>query len=151
MRVYVDTSVFGGVFDPEFSDASSQFFRQVSMGIFSIVVSDVTIAELDKSPDCVKKYLDEMKHAYELVGIDADMIALQGKYIERGIVGGKYRNDALHVAAATVSGCPVIVSWNFKHIVHQQKIPQYNGVNLLAGYSALQIYSPREVILYEDE
>jgi hypothetical protein len=28
----------------------------------------------------------------------------------------------------------MIISWNFKHIVHFQKIPKYNAVNALNGY-----------------
>jgi len=52
---------------------------------------------------------------------------------------------------ATVSGCDLIVSWNFKHIVHFQKIPFFNAVNTLNGYHSLMIYSPLEVIEDEDK
>ncbi len=58
--------------------------------------------------------------------------------------------DALHVALATVSRASLIVSWNFKHIVNFQKIPMYNAVNTLHGYRGISIYSPLEVIEYED-
>jgi hypothetical protein len=37
------------------------------------------------------------------------------------------------------------VSWNFRHIVHFDKIRLFNSVNLELGYKPLQIYSPREV------
>ena len=60
-------------------------------------------------------------------------------------------DDALHVALATVAGCASIVRWNFQHIVHFQKIPLYNAINALQGYQPIAIYSPREVIHYEDE
>jgi hypothetical protein len=50
-----------------------------------------------------------------------------------------------------VTGCSLIVSWNFRHIVHFEKIPLYNAVNTLKGYSSIAIYSPQEVIKYEDE
>ena len=63
----------------------------------------------------------------------------------------KYSDDALHVAVATVSGCSLIVSWNFKHIVHFQKIPLYNAINAIQGYPQIAIFSPLEVIRYEDE
>ncbi|MHC4542617.1 MAG: type II toxin-antitoxin system VapC family toxin, partial [Planctomycetota bacterium] len=59
--------------------------------------------------------------------------------------------DALHVALATVSQSSLIVSWNFKHIVNFQKIPRYNAVNTLHGQNEIAIYSPLEVIEYEDE
>ena len=42
------------------------------------------------------------------------------------------------------------VSWNFQHIVHFQKIPQYNAVNALHGYNSIAIHSPREVINDDD-
>jgi hypothetical protein len=34
LRVYADTSVFGGCFDPEFEAASTAFFREVAAGRF---------------------------------------------------------------------------------------------------------------------
>ena len=40
--------------------------------------------------------------------------------------------------------------WNFKHIVHFDKIPLYNGVNLIIGYETLSINTPAEIIAYED-
>lgn len=32
-----------------------------------------------------------------------------------------------------------------------EKIPKYNAVNILQGYSKIGIFSPLEVITYEDE
>jgi len=42
------------------------------------------------------------------------------------------------------------VSWNFKHIVHFQKIPLYRAINTIKGYAEINIYSPPEVINYEN-
>jgi hypothetical protein len=44
----------------------------------------------------------------------------------------------------------MIVSWNFRHIVHFQKMPLYNAVNALHRYPAIEIHSPAEVIEDED-
>jgi hypothetical protein len=74
----------------------------------------------------------------------------QKAYLHAGIVGEKWATDALHVALATTNRCRLIVSWNFKHIVHFDKIPLYNGVNLINGYDTLSINTPSEVIDYED-
>ncbi|MDP2303827.1 MAG: hypothetical protein Q8N03_15530 [Ignavibacteria bacterium] len=65
------------------------------------------------------------------------------------IISKKYSNDALHVALATLSGCSIIVSWNFKHIVHFEKIALYNAINISEGYQQISIHSPLEVISYE--
>ena len=76
---------------------------------------------------------------------------LQEAYLAAGIVGPKSAADALHVAAATVSECRVIVSWNFKHVVNFEKIPLYNGVNLTNGYGPIAIHTPEEVTQIEAE
>ena len=72
-------------------------------------------------------------------------------YLAAGIVGLKWRTDALHVALATEAQCAVIVSWNFKHIVNFEKIPLYNGVNLARGYHSIAIHTPQEVTLDENQ
>ena len=81
--------------------------------------------------------------------ISNEVLDLRDAYLSAKIVTKKYSNDALHVALATVSKCSVIVSWNFKHIVHFDKIPLYNAINVLEGYHQIAIYSPLEVIRYE--
>ena len=71
--------------------------------------------------------------------------------MKEGILGSRWLDDALHVAIATVSQCDMIVSWNFKHIVHYNKIPLYNAFKTLQGYKEILIYSPLEVIGYGAE
>ena len=72
------------------------------------------------------------------------------QYIELGVVPERSLADALHVAMATVSECELIVSWNFKDIVHFEKIPKYNAVNVLNRYGQIDIHSPLEVISHDD-
>jgi hypothetical protein len=84
------------------------------------------------------------------VAITEEAIRLRQAYITAGIVTQKSLADALRVATATVSTCPVIVSCNFRHIVHFQKIPMYNAVNTLNGYDPIAIHSPREVLNDEE-
>ena len=45
----------------------------------------------------------------------------------------------------------MLVSWNFKHIVHFEKIQKFNAVNIEMGYKQILIYSPREVTTYGRE
>ncbi len=59
--------------------------------------------------------------------------------------------EAWHPAAATVAGADLIISWNFKHIVHFDKIRRNNAINTLQGYRAIDIRSPQEVVGYEEE
>ena len=151
IRVYVDTCVFGGAFDQEFAVVTKQFFDQVKQGRFSLVISATVMAEISEAPLCVRKLFDELMLDYlTIVPVSPAARQLQQRYLDAGIVTTKYSDDALHVAVATVSDCALIVSWNFKHIVHFQKIPKYNALNVVSGYRAISIYSPLEVLNYEE-
>lgn len=72
-------------------------------------------------------------------------LELARKYISEGILSENYEADARHIAVATVHGVDLLVSWNFRHIVHYERIRRFNAVNLLMGYNAIQIHSPMEV------
>ena len=147
MRVYADTSVFGGCFEEKFREASVRFFEQVRDGTFVLVVSDVTLEELDPAPPYVKSLLDTVPAEHmEHVATSDDSKRLKSAYLNAAVVGPACGNDAAHIAVATIASVDIIVSWNFKHIVHYEKIMGYEGINTTHGYRSPRIYSPYEVI-----
>ena len=150
MKIYADTSVFGGVFDEEFAQDSRQFFEDVLIGKFSLVISALVEQEIESAPELVRVNFMRFVSTSELAEISPSVLDLRDAYLSAGIVTPKSTDDATHVALATISQCEIIVSWNFKHIVHFQKIPKYNAVNALHGYRSINIYSPSEVISYEE-
>lgn len=77
----------------------------------------------------------------ERIEITQEVVALRRAYLDAGIVGVKSEDDALHVALATTSGCAMIIIWNFRHIVHCDKIRQYNAINALHGYDEINIFT----------
>jgi hypothetical protein len=151
LRVYVDTCVFGGAFDSEFQVATRRFFDEVKSGSFHLIVSALVQDELGEAPSQVSDLFAEMLVWTTVAPISADALDLQQAYLDAGILAPKWADDALHVAMATIADCSLIVSWNFKHIVHFEKIPQYNAVNAIHGYRPLAIYSPLEVLHYDNE
>jgi len=149
-RVYVDTCVFGGAFDVEFATATQTFFAQVRLGRFSLVVSALVQDEIATAPLPVRELMEEMLPFGATAFPTDEALLLQAAYIEAGILTPRWADDALHVAMATVQNCDIIVSWNFQHIVHFQKVPRYNAVNTLKGYGPIAINTPAEVLGYEE-
>ncbi|MEZ6234867.1 MAG: hypothetical protein R3B68_11810 [Phycisphaerales bacterium] len=145
IRVYADTSVFGGCFDEGFIDHSRAFFADVRSGRFRLVTSAVVEQELILAPPHVRRLFDEMADVADRRPVSGEAIRLQQAYLDAGVVGAGQMADALHVAVATASVCPIIVSWNFKHIVRFDKIPRYNAVNVQQGFGPILIHSPSEV------
>lgn len=115
------------------------------------MTSGVVEAEIEPAPDAVRTLFARYEAMAEIVPVTEAALALQQRYIQAGVVTTKSFDDALHVALATVSACNLIVSWNFKHLVHFDKIPKYNAVNTLNGYGSIGIFSPLEVIDYGNE
>jgi len=78
--------------------------------------------------------------------VNGEAERLQDLYLAASVVGPASANDAMHVALAVVSRADMIVSWNFKHIVHYDKMRGFNAVNVREGYGQLMILSPLEVV-----
>ena len=146
-RVYADTPVFGGYLDEEFAEDSKGFFDRIRTGRFTLVVSSVTLRELLDAPEGVRRILASLppEHVESLPDCP-EIVELRDSYIEAGVVGPGSMEDAEHVAAASVADVDMMISWNFKHIVHFERINGHHGVNLICGYKPVNIYSPREVI-----
>ena len=139
------------MFDEEFCEPTKQFFSEVDAGLFVIVTSAIVEAEIEPAPEKIRDFFAQYMAVAEIAQITQEMLALRQQYINAGVVTPKSAEDALHVAIATVTQCNLIVSWNFKHIVHFDKIPKYNAVNTLNGYGQIGIYSPLEVISYGND
>jgi predicted nucleic acid-binding protein len=147
LNIYVDTSVFGGCFDDEFSKESKAFFELVRKGNFTLYISDVVLSELEGAPQEVQDVLLSIPEKYiNTVEIDEEIVVLRNEYIKSGVLTKKWIDDATHVAAATVARVDAIISWNFRHIVRLDKMKEYNQINLLNGYGILTITTPREVV-----
>ena len=150
-RVYVDTLVIGGCFDPEFAPWSKGLMRHFREGHFVPVVSDLVAAEVAAAPQVVQEqYLEILAARAEVLSGSDASDALAARYQAHGIVPESFAADAEHIALATVSQVDLLVSWNFKHIVRFDKIRLFGAVNREMGYKEIEIYSPREVTSYEE-
>ncbi|CAG0977022.1 hypothetical protein MYXO_01634 [Myxococcaceae bacterium] len=146
LRVYVDTSVFGGVHDDEFRAPSERFFAAVRGGVFVVLVSEALVAELASAPAVVQATFDAHRAHMEALATTAEAAALAEAYLAARVVPAASHVDALHVALASVARADAVVSWNFKHLVQLRRIRAFHAVNVLRGYPLIEIRSPLEVI-----
>lgn len=120
-------------------------------GEFELVVSSLVLDELERAPEPVRAYFADLKASLSYVDVDTAAYELQQAYLDAHVVGARWATDALHVVAATMAGCGIIASWNFKHIVNFRRISLYNGVNQRQGYGSIAIHTPPEVVFDDDE
>ena len=147
MKVYTDTSVIGGCFDEEFKEWSNALFKEFVDGSKQIMLSDLTLQELELARQEVRDKVREIpvKNIVN-VAINDEVIKLAETYITEGALTNKSYNDALHIALATLNNSDVLASWNFKHIVNLDRIRLYNSINLRLGYRMIELRAPREIL-----
>ncbi len=151
-RIYLDTSVYGGYFDEEFSEHTIPLFDRIRNNEFILLYSTVTQEELVNAPKKVKELVKSLKAEYtEFIETTDEAINLATEYIKEKVVGQTSFADCLHIAMATAYRAEFLVSWNFKHIVNIDKIKGYNSINIKNGYKQLEIRSPREFEKYEND
>ena len=151
-RIYIDTSVFGGYFDEEFSEHTIPLFDRLKNNEFTLLFSSVTQDELENAPNKVKELVKSIKSdSTEFLDTTDEAVDLATEYITEKVVGHTSYADCLHIALATINRADFLVSWNFKHIVNVQRIRGYNSINIKNGYRQIEIRSPREFEKYEDD
>ena len=147
MRLYLDTSVFGGYFDEEFAESTIKLFQEIEKGEHYIVISSAVKEELELAPPKVAGLLAKIPESRIVeVKSNRDVLLLSKKYIDSKVISDKFEMDGLHVAVATIYHVDVIVSWNFKHLVNLNRIRGFNSVNLQMGYRTIDIRTPKEII-----
>ena len=77
IRVYADTSVFGGVYDDEFQQPSRTFFAQVKSGQFILVTSAVVQDEMVAAPSTVRHFFEDILGLAEVTDITVSALELR--------------------------------------------------------------------------
>jgi hypothetical protein len=146
-RIYLDTSVFGGYFEPEFELWTKILFEQIHKGNFKVIYSRLTDIELQPAPERVRDLANALPgSALEFIDISDEALELASQYIKENVVGKTSQSDCIHIALATLNNADILVSWNFKHIVNMQRIRGYNSMNNKFGHRILEIRTPREIL-----
>lgn len=87
-RIYLDTSVFGGLFDEEFKEVTEFLFERIKNAEFEVIFSNITEQELENAPEKVKMATQLLlESSTEYINSDIETVELAKKYIEEGVVG----------------------------------------------------------------
>ncbi len=147
LKVYLDTSVFSAYFDdrsPMRQNQTKKFWGQLKK--YERHASDLVLDELNAVTDeDLRNNMIELTNDFQILKVNDQCITLAEKYIERGIFPERYRDDAIHLAIASVNGIEILVSWNFEHLVKRKTRLEANLANSLNGYRSIDIIAPPEL------
>ncbi len=155
LKLYLDTSIWNFFFAddaPEKRDITKKFFDSIKENIYEIFISEAVIREINDASPPKRKILFDLVNEYVPVELEVTEEAneLTEFYMERNIIPKGKKDDAFHVAIATVHEMDAIITWNYQHLANLRKSELFNGVNLERGYTKrLEIVTPMEVSRYE--
>lgn len=155
MKLYLDTSVLGAVFDsenPRRVEITLALLTLISQDKHIGIVSNVVLEEIERSPKNVKEKLLKQIQSIPLriISEDEESADLFEAYEKEGFIRKAAKMDLRHLAVATVGLADAVVSWNFRDMVNLQTRRAVQAVNLRLGYPLIEIVSPEEVIEYEE-
>lgn len=149
-RLYIDTSVFGAVFDeedPERVKLTRSVLRRIKQAPYEAFIGTPVLEEISIAPLRLRVTLERQIKTLSpiLVEEGAASLRLAEAYMDARLVPAPKRNDARHIAIATVADLDMIVSWNFRDMVNIKKKNIVHSVNAKFGYRLIDIVSPLEV------
>ena len=155
MRLYLDTSVIGALFDTEMPrrvEITRILLNSILEGRHIAIISNVVIEEIEQCPlDNLRgQLLEEIrKIPLQILSEDEECADLLDIYEREEFIRKSARLDLRHFAVATVNGVDAVISWNFRDIVNIRTRRAVHSVNLRLGFPLVEIVSPEEVIEYE--
>jgi len=150
MRIYVDTSVINGLYaqDKRIKEITEHFFRIVQYANHILYGSEVVAIEIKSTSDLGKRKLlikTIEDFSIEILPLSEEIENLASYYVKSKIIPVKYRADAQHIACCVMYNIPVLVSWNFEHIVKHKTRVEVNRISRKLGLPEIDICSPEEV------
>ena len=158
LRLYIDTSAIGYLDENDEKhskdkEAMLALWEDIKSLKYDVIISELTFKELSDNENTEKvntllAFIAQIEH--ETIGItaEAEHIASLVKKSEL-LVSDKHQNDRLHIGCAFVTGCDVIVSMNFKHLVNVRTIRGVRAISSIEGYKNIDIVQP--VALVDEE
>lgn len=151
LRLYIDTSVLGGIFDTEDTqrvNTAETLLQSIKDGIYEGFISRLTIEEVFAAPDKIHETLQNKisNASLNILEETEESLSLAEAYLTDGAIPEKYRDDARHIAIGVVNELDYIISWNYKHMVNIAVRRRVNSTNIRMGYNLIEIISPEEVI-----
>ena len=153
IRLYMDTSVLGGLFDIEDQkrvDTAESLIKLIKNESFEGFISFLTLEEMVKAPYEIREKLRDTvtESGLKILEETEECIELANAYVNNEILPAKYRNDARHIAIGVYHEVDFIVSWNYRHMVNITVKRLISSINLRMGYKPIEIISPEEVVGY---
>ena len=147
--VYVETTVVSYLTSRPSNDALVYSRQQATRQLwdeyfdhFEFVVSDIVITEIERGDAEEAQRRLQMIADFTRLDMSPAASGLAQLLIDSGAVPQNSPQDAQHIAIATVYNLDYLVSWNYKHLVNENKRSYISRVCSTAGFQPTTVCTP---------
>jgi predicted nucleic acid-binding protein len=147
LKIYLDTSTISHLEQPEKPSEqaySREMFDYIKKERFEVYLSSVVFDEINEcllpKREILLRNIAEIN--FEDIVISDAVQTLAAKIIERKVLPKNSIRDSQHIAAAIISGCDYIVSWNMKHMANVKTNKNIRHIIIDEGYKEIMLVPP---------
>ena len=113
---------------------------------FGLFISELVIREASAGDEvAAQRRLDALEEI-PLLQLNEDSLYLAKELVQKGPIPQKAREDAFHIALATVHGMDYLLTWNCRHIANAEMHKGIASVCISLGYETPIISTPEELM-----
>lgn len=149
-RLYLDTSTISAYHDerqPLRQRQTQRFWATLSQ--WDVFISALVTDEIQacSDPQRGERLAELVAGIPSLEDQAPEVDELTRLYLDSGAFTRLRRDDARHVAVATVGGADCLVSWNFRHMARERTRIAVQSANLHMGYNrTIRILTPLDLL-----
>lgn len=151
--IYIETSILGYLTARSTKNsilaANIEVTRdwwETRRGAFTLYISQLVLDEVARGDTEIAAQRLEIVRGFPLVELDRSVRDLAAEFLKQSNLPPKAADDAIHIAAATVSGLDYLLTWNCKHIANAQIQRKLTQIVLDFGYQLPIICTPYELL-----
>lgn len=151
--IYIETSILGYLTARSTKNSIlaanievTQDWWETRRGAFTLYISQLVLDEVARGDTEIAVQRLEIVRDFPLVELDRSVRDLAAEFLKQSNLPPKAADDAIHIAAATVSGLDYLLTWNCKHIANAQIQRKLTQIVLDFGYQLPIICTPYELL-----
>lgn len=113
---------------------------------FDIFISEQVLREAGAGDKAAAQRRLAALEGIPLLELNNDILQLASKLVQEGPIPESFKEDALHIALATIHGMDYILTWNCRHIANAEMRKGVTLICSIQGYEAPVICTPEELM-----
>ena len=149
LKLYLESSVISMYFQDEalyLKGLTRKFWLEV-LPRFDVSISEIVIEEIEATPELdLREALEDLVENFDILEVSKDVVDLSSIYLSHRRIP---REDALHIASASIGQIDFLVTWNLRHIYKRGTQEIIREVNTKLGMLTPEIVTPED--FFEEE